>query len=225
MALFQISPRCGGRGCARAIKQPGASVVAAALAIVAIPLTLGCGSGPSRVDAPDWDSADIAENVVSTLDKNGDGAVDVEEIASAPGLADGLKFVDTDSDGKVTAAEVEARFDKFIAMKVGIRDSKFRITYKGRPVANAEVRFIPESYLTDLIGPASGTTDETGVVAPITEGQTLPGMSPGYYRVQIATGGGNIPEAYRAESSPLGVDATLTDDASRYQMPELKITD
>jgi len=219
MALLQVSPQSGG------CKFVRAPLVAVALAMAACPILTGCGGGPGRVDAPDWDSADVAASILEELDKNGDGAVDAEELKGAPGLASGVRFVDADKDGKVTAEEIEKRFDKYAALRIGIRGQSFRITHKGRPVANAEVRFLPEGFLKGVIEPAAGTTDEAGIVAPITEGQDLRGMRIGYYRVQIVSGGGKIPDAYRTEASPLGADVSLAEDESSYNMVELKITD
>lgn len=188
-------------------------------------MMVGCGGGPGRVDAPDWDPAGLASQIVTDLDKNGDGAVDAAELEGAPGLAAGKRFIDADGDDKITAAEIEARFDKYASLRIGLRGQTFRITFKGRPVANAEVRFIPESFLTGTIEPAAGTTDENGVVIPIAEGQDLTGLRIGYYRVQIVSGGGTIPDQYRQETSPLGADVSLSEDADSYGTTELKITD
>ncbi len=188
-------------------------------------MSLGCGGGPGRVGAPDWDPDDVAEAIIADLDKNGDGAIDEEELKAAPGLAAGVRFVDANKDGKLTQEEIETRFDKYASLRIGIRGQIFRITYKGRPVANAEVRFLPEGFLKGVIEPAAGTTDDFGNVSPITEGQDLRGMRIGYYRVQIVSGGGNIPAVYRTEQSPLGADVSLSEDEQSYSTPELKIVD
>lgn len=220
MAWNQISPQRLWSWYARTRSSARASLFGAALAMIG-----GCSGGPARVAAPDWDPAGIAESIVADLDKNSDGAVDAEELKEAPGLAAGARFVDADNDGKLTAEEIETRFDKYVALKIGLRGKTFRITYKGRPVANAEVRFIPEDFLMGTIEPATGTTDDNGVVSPIAEGKDR-GMRVGYYRVQIVSGGATIPDAYRTEASPLGADVSLSEDAASYNsLPELKIAD
>ncbi len=194
------------------------------LATLLLPIA-GCGHAPSRVSAPSWDPPELAEKIVTELDKNGDAAVDAEELQAAPGLASGARFIDGDKDSRLTATELEARFERYSSSRLGLRSPSFRLSYKGRPVANAEVQFIPESFLDGIVEPARGVTDDQGVVVPQIEGQDVPGMRIGYYRVQVTSTKLGIPQKYQDSSTPLGADVSLAEDASSYGVIELKLAD
>ncbi len=61
----------------------------------------GCVDKPSRVQAPSWDPSGFADAVMEKLDTNGDSQIAKGELAAAPGLEFGAKFIDTNSDGHV----------------------------------------------------------------------------------------------------------------------------
>lgn len=184
--------------------------------LVAAALAGGCNRGPARIEAPDWDPPALAEQIISELDKGGDGQVNQQELSASPGLASGVRYLDRDQNGEVTAAEIEAQFAKYRDRRVGLRAPTFRLTYKGRPVPDAEVTFLPERYLEGVIEPAHGTTDVDGFFAPQTEGQDVPGARLGYYRVQVKSPQVKIPAKYSTEESPLGANISLVEDESSY---------
>jgi hypothetical protein len=197
------------------------------MALVCLMSLAGCRRGPSRVEAPDWDPEGLAERIVTDLDKNGDGKIDADEMTAAPGLAAGARFIDTNKDDQLTQEELAARFEMYEEREIGLRSHTFRLTYKGRPVPEAEVIFNPEPYLEGIIEPAKGTTDAQGVVAPRTVGIDLPveAMRIGYYRVQVNSPHVKIPTKYQSADTPLGAEVTLSDDASSYGMTLLELTD
>jgi hypothetical protein len=197
------------------------------MAVVCLLSLAGCSRGPSRVEAPDWDPSDLAERIMTDLDKNGDGNIDADEITAAPGLAAGARFIDTNKDDQLTQEELEARFELYEERQIGLRSHTFRLSYKGRPVPGAEVVFNPEPYLEGIIEPANGTTDAQGVVSPRTVGMDLPveAMRIGYYRVQVKSPHVKIPAKYQSAETPLGAEVTLSDDASSYGMTHLELTD
>jgi Ca2+-binding EF-hand superfamily protein len=69
-------------------------------AAVAAATLAAAGAASAQMPAP----ADI----IKSWDKNGDGAVDKEEWTAAGRPADRFDAVDTNKDGKITAAELEA---------------------------------------------------------------------------------------------------------------------
>jgi hypothetical protein len=202
------------------VRHGGQMAVACALITLA-----GCSRAPSRVAAPSWDPDELSDNILTALDKNSDGAVDAEELSASPGLAAGARYIDADHDKKLTREELAARFERYRALRVGLRSPSFLVTYRGRPVPEATLDFIPEAWLDGLVEPAHGTTDAGGIVVPQAEGQDLPGMRIGYYRVKVTAPKTKIPPKYSADDSPLGADVSLGDDASSYGSVELKITD
>ena len=72
---------------------------------------------------------------------------------------------------------------------------------KGRPqpIAGAEVKFVPESFLGPGLKTGTGTTDKNGdaMISQPSRGGDDPaiGMCPGFYRVEI-TKGNEIPAKY-----------------------------
>ncbi|RIK85063.1 MAG: hypothetical protein DCC67_04515 [Planctomycetota bacterium] len=164
---------------------------------------------------------------MTSLDKNSDARIDGDEIKGSPGLAAGVRSADANGDGNLSADELEAQFTKYRDQRVGLQRAAFQLVYKGKPVPNAEVRFIPEPYLEGVVTPASGTTDIDGVVLPHVDGEQLPGMQLGYYRVQVISSTVNVPEKYSSADSPLGADVSLV-DATSYGMNSvvrLELTD
>ncbi len=103
------------------------ALVHAAFLTAAIVLMLwasGCDRKPTRVEVPALDPAAIGQGAMKKYDTNGDGAVAGDELEKAGGLRDHpdlpAKVIDADQDGKVTAAEVQARVEHWLAMKTGI---------------------------------------------------------------------------------------------------------
>ena len=201
--------------------------LAAVLAVcAAFSTTTGCNRGPSRLAAPDWDPSGLAERIMADFDKNGDAQLDEQELAAAPGLAAGVSVLDADKNGVLTAAEIESQFELNRQQRVGLKTPTFRVTYNNRPVAGAEVKFVPEPFLEGVIEPAVGTTDAAGMVTPQTEGQNLLGMRLGYYRVQVISPKVKIPEKYAGAETTLGADVSLVQNG--YGAPsatQLKLTD
>ena len=64
------------------------------------------------------------------------------------------------------------------------------LTHTGKPLANANVRLVPEEFLGPGVQPATGTTDAGGLVRPTIAGGPHPGVNCGLYRIEI-TGQGN----------------------------------
>jgi hypothetical protein len=188
----------------------------------------GCGRGPARVEAPDWDPEGLAETILEQLDKNSDGKIDTAELSAAPGLASGVRLIDDDKDGQVTSAELVAQFTAYREQRAGLASPTFRLSYKGRPVPDAEVKFTPEPFLEGVIEPASATTDVDGFFSPQSEGQQHLGVRLGYYRVQVNSPKVKIPAKYSSADSPLGADVSPVEDASSYgvnSVVQLKLVD
>jgi hypothetical protein len=148
------------------------------------------------------------------LDTNGDSQIDEAELAAAPGLEFGAKFIDSNSDGRLSHEELVARFQFYVDRRIGLTNKSMQFIYKGRPLARAEVRLVPEFFLTELLEPATGTTDESGSVLANIPSNDLrtPLMRPGYYRVEIA----KLPAEYNTATT-VGVELSpASDDASTY---------
>jgi hypothetical protein len=173
------------------------------LAALAIALTIlatsGCwGGGSSRV-VPQSIAADAAQKAMELYDTNHDGFLDEKELEKVPGLAAAKKQVDTNQDHKISAEEIAARIESWQQSKMGRIVLTCVVTHNGRPLPGATVTLVPESFLGDQLTSGSGVTDSRGR-AFIAESANPPGLSPGFYRVQVTKAGEKIPAKYNTET-------------------------
>jgi hypothetical protein len=162
-------------------------IVRLIVCVASLALIAGCRQGPSRVAAPSWNPDDFADAILEKLDKNTDSAVDMTEVAAAPGLAWGAVYIDTDKNKSLSRDELVARFEMYRNRQVGLTSKQMQLSYKGRPLSGAKVTLVPEYFLADVIEPAAGEADAAGMVSPVTQGAEVPGVRAGYYR-QIRVG-------------------------------------
>src|SRR5919106_1598400 len=80
----------------------------------------GCVDKPSRIQAPSWDPSGFADAVMEKLDTNGDSQIDQGELAAAPGLEFGAKFIDANSDGQLSHEELVKRFQFYVDRRIGL---------------------------------------------------------------------------------------------------------
>jgi EF hand domain-containing protein len=186
---------------------------------------VGCSHKPARVSIPDWDPPRYADAILATLDTNADGQVASGELAQAPGLAFGARFIDRDRDGKLSRDELVARFSKYRERRLGLTGKQLRLTYNGRPLVGAELRLTPEFFLTDVIEPAAGTTDAGGSVRPSIGEQSTPLMRVGYYRVQVTSPKINLPEKF-SSATTMGVEVSpFPNEPAESGTIEIKLSD
>ncbi len=127
------------------------------------------------------------------FDKNKDGQLDDAELAACPGLKSAKAAFDTDKDGKVSKAEIVARFRKYAEAQPGMSTYPCRVTLQGQALVGATVTLTPEPFMLGVPA-ASGVTDDRGEVTLRVEGQPLPGLFCGLYRVEVR--GANVPAKY-----------------------------
>jgi hypothetical protein len=176
------------------------SRIAFSLALAAISLAAGCsGSAPSRVyaDKPDAGAGDRA---IQLYDSDKDGLLDAKELEQVPGLKAAMRQVDLDGDGKISAAEISARIQKWTDSKLGRMGVSCIVKHNGRPLAGATVKLIPEKFLGGDLKPAEGTTNDRGMASMSIAGSTQRGISPGFYRVEITGAAEAIPPKYNSET-------------------------
>ena len=196
------------------------------VAVVAA-IIVGCSNKPARVAAPTWAPEGFADAVLEKLDANKDGSVDKGELAGAPGLAWGAKYIDKDKNDALSRDELVARFTMYRDMKLAITSKPMQIRYKGRPVVGAKVELVPEFFLAGLVEPATGETDFEGTVDPQAAGLEFPGLRVGYYRMVVTSPKVKLPAAVgSAESTTTGVEVSpISDDASTYGTLQVTIQD
>jgi hypothetical protein len=164
---------------------------------ILVTATVGCGPGrPARIVAPALDPAAVADAAAA-----GDG------LDTLPALAESRGTLDTDGDARVSRDELAAWLEQVRDSKVAITSVAVQVTHKGRPLAAAQVKLVPEACMGGGIKEAGGTTDESGVALVTIPGSEYPGVNCGLYRVEIS-GTGNDGKALPAQyntASTLGV--------------------
>jgi hypothetical protein len=169
-------------------------------------LLVGCDSPPPAV-YPDKPDANAAANALTAHDTNKDGQLDAAELEKTPGLKAGLALTDSNGDKKLSADEISARLQKWAGDTQGRLSISLVVTRQGKPLTDASIKLIPETFLGTGLKAASGTTDSTGnAICSITEnGESVPGVSPGYYKVEITTADNSLPAIFNTATT-LGME-------------------
>jgi hypothetical protein len=190
-------------------------------------LSVGCGTKtPARVEAPSWDPEGFADAILEKQDANSDGSLDTAELATAPGLAFGAKFIDTDGNKLLSRDELVARFERYVERRLGLTTKTMQLSYKQRPVSGAKIRLVPEFFLTDVVEPATAETMPDGTFDPLTEGVELPGVRVGYYKVVVESSPKvKLPaKLSSADTTNLGVEISpFSDDLETYGTIKLNV--
>ena len=148
----------------------------------------GCfGSG--SVAPPTYSAASVANEAMKLFDTNKDGKLDEKELMSVPSLKNSLADLDKDGDKAISKEELETRLQEMLDSKVGIFSISCRVTRGGQPVPDVEVQFIPEAFFGKALKPASGKSRADGYVEVRCEGNSDPGLAPGFYRVEASLKG------------------------------------
>ena len=137
-------------------------------------------------------------------DTNKDGKISGAELDKAPALKQGLTNFKSTPEKGVTAADITTRIIAWQGTKVGrIGSVTCSVTRGGKPVAGAEVKFVPEKFLGDTMPVCTGTTGPDGYApmsAPVNGPDDAPGVPPGYYRVEITKPGETIPAKFNTQT-------------------------
>ena len=132
------------------------------------------------------DPAAVAAAAMSQLDTNKNGAIEAAEMARSPGLRSAASMIDADKNGTLTESEIAARLKRYTEFPDGNMTFTCTFTQGGQPLADAEVRLVPESYFGESRRPASGKTDANGLLDLKVEGQDTFGVPNGIYRIEIS---------------------------------------
>ena len=180
--------------------------------ILSIPLLLagfslaaagGCGSSPpKRLVPPALEPRAVLAAIMKTADEDTNGSIDRHEIVRIPGLASALEFLDTDSSGDLSAAEIKSWLDAVKDSRVAIISLSVGVRLKGKPLGNVSVRLVPEPCMGNGPTIAEGRTDATGNATVSIPGSRYAGVNCGIYRVEIAgTGADGMPLPARYSSA------------------------
>ena len=180
----------------------------------------GCSRRLSRVYPPSIDASSAAAKAVEMYDADGNGAMSGAELDKCPGLKAALAKIDGSGQGKITAEKIAARIKQWQETGIGRMQLFCTVLRNGKPLAGAEVKFVPEKFLGDEIKTASGKTNSRGRAAlsvATSSRADPPGVALGLYRVEISKAGESIPAKYNSETTlgqEVAVDCPAFEKAS-----------
>jgi hypothetical protein len=147
---------------------------------------VGCSGGPARILPPHIDADDSAERAMEMYDTDGDGLLSAAELEAVPGLKAAMETLDADKDGKASELEIAERIRFWQVSQGGVTSIRCRVTMDGKPLVGATVTFEPESFLGEAIQTAVGVTNFTGAAGPSIpkENRPIADMPPG---IQLGT--------------------------------------
>jgi len=191
----------------------GCVVVVVSLAMVA-----GCSGKPKRLQQLPINAEAAGAKAIELYDTNKDGKISGDELNQCPSLKQSITNVDTSGAGELTADMITARIKKWQAMKIAVLPFTCRVLRNGQPLVGAEVKLVPDKFITDAIPAGSGQTDEEGrviVSAPNPDPTAPKGVPPCFYRIEITKAGEDIPAKYNTETifgrliAPHGIPVTM----------------
>ena len=180
-------------------------IVATVFLAVALVYLAGCSNQPAPVSAPTWEPEAVADRAMTTLDTSSDGQLSATELDAAPGLKYCADQLDTNGDGQLSREEIVARFTLYRDMDVGLRQFNCRVVLDDGPLGDAMVKLVPESFIGDVIEPATGKSSGSGKVRLDIGGQPVPTVRIGMYRVEVTSPSTPIPARYNTQTT-LGIE-------------------
>ncbi len=183
---------------------------------------MGCSGGSqSRIQAPGYNPSASAAQAMELYDKDGDGFIAGDELDKAPGIKAAIKNLDQDRDGKVSQQEIADRVDSWAKTGLGMMTLSCEVTLDGGLLDGAQVKFVPEPFLSNVILQAEGETSLVGTTNLRVPADKLPspdmppGIQLGLYQVQISKKQGDkelVPAKYNTETV-LGQEVSRDDPA------------
>ena len=185
--------------------------------VLGLIVALGCTRGPSRLQPPSINASSAGSEAIAMYDADKDGKISGPELDKCPALKAAMAQIDKTGEGAITANMITERIKAWQNSKLGRTSLSCTVLHNGRPLSDAEVRFVPEKFLGENVKIAQGKTYQSGVAmisVETTDRSDSPGIGPGLYRVEITKAGKNIPAKYNTETT-LGQEVAL--DANGIQ--------
>jgi hypothetical protein len=168
-------------------------------AVVAVSLIIqsGCMRGATTIKPPSIDASSAGQEAITLFDTNKDGKISGAEFDKVPSLK---KSLAAKAKQGITAEDIAERIRQWQETKVGkIGSVNCQVLKNGKPLADAVVKFVPEKFLGANMPVCEGNTNadgNTSLASPVQGADDVPGVAPGFYRVEITKAGEKIPAKY-----------------------------
>ncbi len=171
--------------------------------LVGLSMFNGCTHRIRTPPKPTFDPQGAAKQATAEYDTNHDGKLDKDELAKCPALLDGLKRIDKDGDGQLSAEEIATRLEHWHSFKGVLTPAHTEVTLDGQALADATVTLEPEKFLGETYLSCTGKTDQLGHVSFSGSVAGFPGIYFGFYRVRVSKvvdGKETVPAKYNSDS-------------------------
>jgi hypothetical protein len=201
------------------------TVCLASLAGVLCVLSAGCSGGPAPLPPVDVDIPALTQQLMDTYDKDKNGRLSRDELASFAPVAD---WSQSARKQEVSANDLEQYLTRVFDRRIGLVSATCVVRRKGQVLAGADVRLVPIPPLSDVLPIGHGVTDDYGGVMLSAPREKLPAatqrvegvMPPGLYLVEVTHPKIKIPERYNTRTE-LGLELS-SDSAYRGLAIDLK---
>ncbi len=161
----------------------------------------------STLDSPVFHPRHAAEDVIAMYDSDSNGVLDANEMGASAIIQPVLQRADIDRNGEVTHTELMNRFATYVADELSMTTFPCRLMLDGKPLAQAKVSLMPESFMGQGYEVATGTTSQSGHTVLSTPSIATSGFSGvyfGVYRLEVSKkntrGEELVPEHYNSAS-------------------------
>ena len=151
----------------------------------------GVGGAGEVVLAKELVPDEVARRALEMYDANSDGKIDGDELEKCVALQAALPRIDKNRDGALASDEIATRIGEYQTQS-DLLPLSIVIESKRRPLSNAQVVFVPEAFMADGLQSYQGVSDASGVVSLQGEQVEIPGLPVGLYRVKITSQDGTV---------------------------------
>ena len=197
-----------------------------AVAIVFLLSLSGCGE---KFAVDPIDPKVVTDAAMQQYDTNGDGRLDLDELASSPGLLAALGECDLDADKAISHEELGVRLENMYGRGISLISVDCVVRMKNKPLKKARVLFVPEKFLGEgTTIAAEGITNDVGKATIAIPAEKLPeGLrkfrkaQAGVYRVEITHPSVQIPAKYNTQTQ-LGFEVHPDSHGGSHAVFDLK---
>jgi hypothetical protein len=169
---------------------------------------VGCSQGPEEIPVLDLNPSGSARTAIEHYDRNSDGLLSREEVQESAAILRAWNDLDANRDNAISHDELQTRIKYWVDCPSRMVPLICRVNLDGQPLAGAEIRFVPEPFITPAVREGMGVTSDQGTTIPRVMDDNiakslkeLPGVRLGLYRVMVTHPIKKIPAKYNSNTT------------------------